>query len=244
MILSAVVVGLILVIQADFVCVFSALVRSDRFFESYSDDSLSCCLFDPCNPSRFRVFFLVPESDRTDFLKAILMILSAVVVGLILVILVILLGMKFRKKEKSGKKPGETSIGDENRDEEFHLKDVGENYTALSAFDDEMCPDLIPEMRNTMEGARLFSTAATRWPCPQKDISDFHQISVRRQRDFEEEHVRPAMDCFIPQIATVHGFSPESSLRVRVLPHAPFLKQRDPGQLKELSFSEELNTTV
>ncbi|XP_022251284.1 neural cell adhesion molecule 2-like isoform X4 [Limulus polyphemus] len=179
-----------------------------------------------------------PEKDWFGAFKPVLVLLCAVSGGLVLVILIILLGVKFRRKQKAERKSAATNNGEENREESINLKTSGEGYTPLSMLDDERCPDLIPEMRSTQDGDIFFHCDSVRWP------KNAGHIPMSSSRDSEQERPRPALDSFVPQVATVHGLSQESGLRVKVLPSSPVLRRSIPGEVMELAVSEERNTEV
>ncbi|XP_022251283.1 protein turtle homolog B-like isoform X3 [Limulus polyphemus] len=190
---------------------------------------------DPC---AYKVIPTAPEKDWFGAFKPVLVLLCAVSGGLVLVILIILLGVKFRRKQKAERKSAATNNGEENREESINLKTSGEGYTPLSMLDDERCPDLIPEMRSTQDGDIFFHCDSVRWP------KNAGHIPMSSSRDSEQERPRPALDSFVPQVATVHGLSQESGLRVKVLPSSPVLRRSIPGEVMELAVSEERNTEV
>ncbi|XP_076322343.1 neural cell adhesion molecule 2-like isoform X2 [Tachypleus tridentatus] len=170
-----------------------------------------------------------PETDWSGAFKPVLVLLCAVSGGLVLVILIILLGVKFRRKQKAKRKSAATNNGEENREESLTLKASGEGYAPLSMLDDERCPDLIPEIRSTLDGDLIFHCDSVRWPSTPKNAGQVQNIPMSSPRGSE-------------QVATVHGLSQESGLRVKVLRSSPVLRRNISGEIMELA--EERNTEV
>ncbi|XP_022240840.1 hemicentin-1-like [Limulus polyphemus] len=204
-------------------------------------------------------YISVPETYWFETLKPVLVYFFAITGGLIIMIQIIVLGVKLRKRQNNKRKSAAANNGEENREESITFKNSGECYTPPSMLEDERCPDLIPEIRSTLEGESCIFSDTLRKSCIPKDATQVRCISMSDSRGSGqinfiypstlpslEERKRPSLDSCALQIATctVHGLSQESELGVKVLPSSPFLRRVIQGEVTELAISEERNTEV